>query len=211
MPDDTRKTYRTLAGRGRAHFSVRGSEFVGHTAPAHSVDEAETFVKAVRKEYDDATHNVPAYRVRVGDVTPGGGMLREYESDADEPSGSAGKPALKVLQGQDLENTAVVITRYYGGTNLGVGGLARAYARATREAVDDAGVVEAVPHERIVATVDYDDSGTVRSVLESMDVTFEADYAERVRFKARVPVAEAFALRDRLRSATSGRVDLGGG
>ncbi|MFB6170718.1 MAG: YigZ family protein [Haloarculaceae archaeon] len=194
------EAYRTVAGRGRARFVVRGSEFVGHVAPARSVADAEAFVKAVETEYDDATHNVPAYRVRAD-------PLREWSSDDAEPSGSAGKPALNVLQGRDLENVVAVVTRYYGGTNLGVGGLARAYSRAVKEAVDDAGVVRERPHETVAVTVDYDDSGTVRGILESEGVAFEADYGERVAFEARVPVAESAALKDRLRSATSGRVD----
>ncbi|ESP89549.1 IMPACT family protein [Candidatus Halobonum tyrrellensis] len=218
--------YRTVAGRASAEFTVRGSRFLGHLAPADTVDAAESVVAAVREEYDDATHNVPAYRVPAG--PPGrtagesadeggpsgvaggsaGPMLREYASDDGEPTGSAGKPALNVLQQEDVRNVVAVVTRYYGGTNLGVGGLARAYSRAVKEGLDAAGVVEEVPHERVRIGTAYDDSGTVRGVLESAGVEFDADYAERVTFDARVPVAEADGLRDRLRSATSDRVDI---
>jgi uncharacterized YigZ family protein len=194
-------TYRTVAGRGEAAFTVQGSEFIGHVAPADDVESAEDFVDAVAREYDDATHNVPAYRVRAD-------PLREYSSDAGEPSGSAGKPMLNVLQGEDLENVVAVVTRYYGGTNLGVGGLVRAYSRAVKDAVADAGTVERRPHESLHVVVDYDDSGTVRGILESADCEFDADYAERVAFDVRVPVADGEGLRDRLRSATSGRVEL---
>jgi putative IMPACT (imprinted ancient) family translation regulator len=109
---------------------------------------------------------------------------------------------------RELENVAVVVTRYYGGTNLGVGGLARSYSQAVKDAVDDAGVVEERPHERVRAVVDYDDSGTVRGIVESVGVEFDAEYDERVRIDARVPVADAEGLRDRLRSATSGRVEF---
>jgi len=98
--------------------------------------------------------------------------------------------------------------RYYGGTNLGVGGLARTYARAVAEAVDDAGVRERRPHETVRITVDYDDSGTVRGVLESTGTSFEADYRERVAFEATVPRADADDLRDRIRSATGGRAEI---
>jgi uncharacterized YigZ family protein len=199
MPDT--EPYRTLAGPGRAEFTVQGSEFVGHARPVETVAEAEAFVEEIETEYADATHNVPAYRVRAS-------PFREYSSDDGEPSGSAGKPALNVLQGQELENVAVVVTRYYGGTNLGVGGLVRAYGQAVKDAVDAAGVVEEVPHERLGVTVDYDDSGTVRGLLESAGVAFDADYGERVAFEVRVPVAAASDLRDRIRSATSGRADL---
>ena len=214
-------TYRTVAGRGQANFEVRGSEFVGHAAPAADRNAAEAFVAEMRGAYADATHNVPAYRVR----GEGGDLLREYGDDDGEPSGSAGKPALNVLQQEGVENVVAVVTRYYGGTNLGVGGLARAYSRAVKEAIEDAGLVEERPHERFSVTVEYDDSGTVRGILESASsdsprdeeageprggVEFEADYEERVTFEVRVPVEVADALRDRVRSATSRRADIDG-
>ncbi|MFB6243760.1 MAG: YigZ family protein [Halobaculum sp.] len=271
-------TYRTVGERATASFEVRGSEFLGHVAPAADPTAAEAFVSTVRAEYDDATHNVPAYRVPVDsgsgsasdgsapvvddsaptaddsaptaddsaptadDSAPtaddsntvtddssstaatdqtstaeragtsrtptGDGMLREYSSDDGEPSGSAGKPALNVLQQRDLRGVVCVVTRYYGGTNLGVGGLARAYSRAVKEAVDAAGVVERRPREQFAVTVAYDDSGSVRGLLESAGVEFDADYAERVTFVVSVPTDEAAALRDEIRSATSGRADI---
>jgi putative IMPACT (imprinted ancient) family translation regulator len=166
-------TYRTVDGRGWAAFEIRGSEFVGHIGPARDVDEGEAFVAAIREEYDDATHNVPAYRIRAD------------------------------------ENVVAVVTRYYGGTNLGVGGLARAYSRGVKDALDDAGIVEERPHEAFTITADYDDSGTVRGILESDNVEFEADYEADVQFAVRVPEASAADLRDRIRSATSDRISFG--
>jgi uncharacterized YigZ family protein len=203
--------YRTIAGRGEAAFEVRGSRFVGRVAPAADVAAAEAFVDAVREEYADATHNVPAYRVPAAPPSPdapGEVMLREYASDDDEPSGSAGKPALNVLVQRDLRNVVAVVTRYYGGTNLGVGGLARAYGRAVSEAVGDAGVTAETPRVPVSVRVEYDDSGTVRGLLESAGVEFEADYAADVRFEVSVPVGETDGLVDRIRSATSGRADV---
>ncbi|MFC3477696.1 IMPACT family protein [Halobacterium litoreum] len=201
--------YRTLAGRGDARFEVQGSEFIGYASPAATVDEAEAFVAEVRERHADATHNVPCYRVRVESGGPGSGhMLREYQSDDGEPTGSAGKPALNVLQQRDVENAVVVVTRYYGGTNLGVGGLARAYSRAVKDALDAAGVVEQRPQERLTVAVDYDDSGTVRGILESADCEFDADYGENVAFEVTVAREDADGLRERLADATSGRADL---
>jgi uncharacterized YigZ family protein len=203
-------TFRTVAGRGEARFEVNGSTFVGFVAPVDTVEKAEAFVEEVNAEYPDARHVVPAYRVPAGEGRTGTGeaMLREWCSDDGEPTGSSGKPALNVLVQQELRNVVVAVVRYKSGPNLGVGGLARAYSRAVKEAVDAAGVVEEVPHERFAATVEYDDSGTVRGILESEDVEFDADYGETVHFEIRAPVEAASALRDRLRSATSGRVDL---
>ena len=192
------ESYRTVEGRGQASFEISGSEFIGHITPVDTVEAAEAFVEEIAAEYADATHNVPAYRVRAE-------PFREYASDDNEPSGSAGKPALNVLEQEELENVAAVVTRYYGGTNLGVGGLARAYSRGVKEAVEAAGIVEQRPHDRFSITVEYDDSGDVRGILESESVEFEAEYEADVTFAVRVPSVDASALRDRIRSATSGR------
>lgn len=196
-----RETYRTVAGRGQASFEIQGSEFIGHVTTAESVAAAEEFIEDIASAYDDATHNVPAYRVRAQ-------PLREWSSDAGEPSGSAGKPALNVLQQEDLENVVAVVTRYYGGTKLGVGGLARAYSRGVKDAIEDAGTTERRPHEHFSITVEYDDSGTVRGILESSEVEFDAHYEETVEFEVTVPTVTGSELRDRLRSATSGRADI---
>lgn len=225
-PTSAPESFRTVDGPGEAAFEIRGSEFFGYVVSAIDVDAAESLIETVRSEHPDATHHVPAYRVPAtgsarGDTGDTGGvadtgsepgsqsaMLREYHSDDGEPTGSAGKPALNVLMQRDLRNVAGVVVRYYGGTNLGVGGLARAYAQAITGAVDDAGVVEAVPHERFDVTVAYDDSGTVRGLLESTDVTFDATYDADVSFSVRIPIDEAAELRDRIRSATSGRARI---
>ncbi|MCL7416986.1 MAG: IMPACT family protein [Halalkalicoccus sp.] len=194
-------TYRTVSDRASAAFEVRGSEFIGHVSPAETVAHAEAFVAAIEEEYADATHNVPAYRVRSD-------PFREYSSDDGEPSGSAGKPVLNVLQGEDVENVACVVTRYYGGTNLGYGGLVRAYSRAVSEALDATGILEERPHTHLTITVEYDDSGTVRGIIESTGVEFDADYGERATFEVRVPSEEREGLSERLRSATGGRVAI---
>ncbi|RLM56810.1 YigZ family protein [Halobellus sp. Atlit-31R] len=214
---DSTDAFRTVAEPGESRFEVKGSEFIGYVAPANTVAEAESFVAQIRERHPDATHNVPAYRVPAAGERGGGSddpprgtatMLREYQSDDGEPSGSSGKPALNVLIQREIRNVAAVVTRYYGGTNLGVGGLARAYSRAVKDAVDDAGVVETVPHERFAVTVAYDDSGTVRGLLESAGAEFDAAYDADVSFEVRASIDEAADIRDRIRSATSGRAEI---
>jgi len=193
--------YRTIDASATARFTVQGSEFISHAAPVETVEEAERVISRIETEYADATHNVPAYRVRAD-------PFREYASDDGEPSGSAGKPVLSVMQGREIENVCVVVTRYFGGTELGIGGLVRAYSQATKDVLDAAAIVERLPRKRFVAVVDYDDSGTVRGILESEGVEFEAEYEARVTFDASVPIADADAVLDRLRSATGGRIEL---
>ncbi|AWB26551.1 IMPACT family protein [Halococcoides cellulosivorans] len=195
------ETYRTIEGRGEAAFSVAGSEFFGIAEPVETVADAEALHASVREADPDATHHVLAYRVRADPV-------RRYADGDGEPSGSAGKPALGVLDGEDLLDVAVAIVRHFGGTELGVGGLVKAYSRATREAIADAGVVTRRPHDCLSITCTYDDSGSVRAILDSEGVEFDAEYAERVTFDVRVPSADREALEDRIASATSGRASV---
>ena len=195
--------YVTVAGGGEGTYEERGSEFVGYVAPATEEDEAEGFVDDVRGQHPDATHHVSAYRVR------NGGTVRGIYDDDGEPSGSAGKPVLELLRGEEAENAVAVVVRYYGGTKLGYGGLVRAYTEAAKRALSDAGTRVDVPRAELRVEVGYDDSGTVRDVLESEGVPFDAEYEEAVVFTVRPPAADIDALKDRLLSATSGRARLG--
>jgi uncharacterized YigZ family protein len=119
---------------------VRNSRFIATAAPVFGVDEARAFVARIRKEFADASHHVPAYL-----VGHGSSVIAHCHDDG-EPSGTAGRPALAVLQGSGLGDIVVVVTRYFGGTKLGTGGLVRAYGDAVRA------VLEALPRARKVAT-----------------------------------------------------------
>ncbi|ERG95957.1 YigZ family protein [Haloquadratum walsbyi] len=215
--NDGTQSFRTVQNRGNTSFSTRGSEFIGVIAPVKTVTEAERFINTVREQYTDATHVVPAYRVPVTtdttteNVNPESttnSFLREYQSDDGEPTGSAGKPALNVLVQEDIQNVVATVIRYYGDTNLGVGGLARAYSRAVTDAIGEASVIEMKPHEDVTVTVEYDDSGTVRGILRSANVDFEASYEAAVTFNIYVSVSKTAELCDQIQSATSGRATI---
>jgi uncharacterized YigZ family protein len=195
--------YRTAEEKGRVSFERKGSEFIGYVSHASDGDEAESFVKEVRGKHPDATHHVYAYRVGADDDP-----LRERYDDDGEPSGSAGKPVLNVLQGEEVENVVAVVVRYYGGTKLGYGGLVSAYSDATKGALEDAGTTKTVPKETVHVEVSYDDSGTVRGIIESEGYDFDADYGENVVLVVRPPREKVDELKDRLLSATSGRARL---
>lgn len=192
--------YRTAEGKGGFSFETRGSEFVGYVRRASDREAAEGLVEEAREEHPDATHHVYAYRVGAGEDP-----LREsYDGDG-EPSGSAGKPVLNVLRGEEVENVACVVVRYYGGTKLGYGGLVRAYSEAAKGALEDAGTTTTVPKETVRVEVGYEDSGTVRGIVESEGFEFEAEYGEKVVLVVRPPRESVGELKDRLLSATSGR------
>lgn len=191
---------RTVVGGATAEFTVNGSRFIGHVAPAQDEDEAGSIIEEVRQEYPDATHVVWAYRLA-------GAPVLERADDAGEPGGSAGQPVLGVLQGDDLENVVAVVVRYYGGTNLGYGGLVRAYARAVKDALAAATVEVRQPTRTVDIGVTYDDSGTVRGVLESEELEYDATYGETVSMTVEIPDGRMDTVLDRLRSATSGRIE----
>ncbi|HXD09897.1 MAG TPA: YigZ family protein, partial [Anaerolineales bacterium] len=109
---------------------VINSRFIATLAPVFSVEEARAFIGHIKKEFADARHNVPAY------IIGGGNTVTEFCSDDGEPAGTSGKPALAVLRGSGLGDVAVVVTRYFGGTLLGTGGLVKAYTEATQSVVN---------------------------------------------------------------------------
>jgi uncharacterized YigZ family protein len=110
----------------RSEHVIVNSRFIATLAPVFSTDEARAFIKRIREEFSDATHNVPAY------IIGGGNNVTDYCSDDGEPQGTAGRPALAVLRGSGLGDVVVVITRYFGGTLLGTGGLVKAYTESTQ-------------------------------------------------------------------------------
>lgn len=194
-------TYRTVDDEGLAELSVRGSRFIGGIRGVTSVEDADGWIEEWRTAYPDATHVVPAYRIR-------GDPVREWASDDGEPSGSAGKPLLSLLQGEELEDVVAVVVRYYGGTNLGIGGLVRAYGDTLRQAIADATIDTCEPTVVGIIETSYDDSGTVRSILESAEVMTDATYEITVSFDIEVPHHSVEAIEDRVFNATSGRVDI---
>jgi uncharacterized YigZ family protein len=114
----------------RREQTVANSRFIATLGPVANTDEARTFIARIRREFSDATHNVPAY------IIGGGNNVTDYCSDDGEPSGTAGRPALAVLRGSGLGDVAIVVTRYFGGTLLGKGGLVKAYTESTQLAVN---------------------------------------------------------------------------
>jgi uncharacterized YigZ family protein len=123
-------SYLIPARETRVEMRVANSRFIATAAPAFTVEEARAFVERVKDEFSDASHNVSAYLIGHGS------SIIAHATDDGEPSGTAGRPALAVLRGSSLGDIAVVVTRYFGGTKLGTGGLVRAYGDAVREVLD---------------------------------------------------------------------------
>ena len=148
-------SYKVVYQAGSGEYEEKRSRFIANVAPVSSEEEATAFIESIRKKYYDARHNCPAFII---------GRNRELTrcSDDGEPSGTAGKPILEVLLSAGVTNVAVVVTRYFGGTLLGTGGLVRAYTQATKEGLADAGIATMRFGKELTIGIDYTDVGKVQ-------------------------------------------------
>lgn len=152
--------------------------------------EAEAFLKQIRAKWPDAHHHCYAFRVA-------GPPVVDRFSDDGEPSGTAGKPILTVIE-HKIYNAIVVVTRYFGGTKLGTGGLVKAYTQATQSLIEAAGLIEKEPCQNLVLHYPYPLGGSVAYQLEQAGIHPELDYAEAITCRIEVPLSQVEALRERL-------------
>jgi len=190
------------AKQASAEYIVKRSKFIGTVSPAFSEAEAESFVESIRAKYPDATHNVYAYSVGLG--TP-----IERLSDDGEPKGTAGYPILDVIHKRSLRNVVCVVTRYFGGTLLGAGGLLRAYGKTANLALDEAGALKYIYHSLMRVRVAYDQFGRLQRELENQGCVIDnVDYGEAVQVSAFVKEEAVPALTKRISDLTAGRAEI---
>lgn len=155
-------------------------------------------------EFSDATHNCWAYLIGAPGNTDRIGM-----SDAGEPHGTAGRPMLTALQHSGVGDIAAIVTRFYGGTNLGTGGLVKAYGGTVQLALATMPRVERIDYLELLVTIGYESISALQQLLPRFESSsLHEDYGERVTFHVRVPVARAAELRSSLLEATSGRAKV---
>ena len=185
----------------RREATVVNSRFIATLAPAFSIEEARAFIAKIKKEFADATHNVPAY------IIGGGNTVTEYFSDDGEPSGTAGKPALTVLRGSGLGDAALVVTRYFGGTLLGTGGLVKAYTEAAQSVVNAVERGRRVPVHAALAAIPYNLLERVRlSVSKNGGKVLGEDYAGEVTLTLQFPTEAFEAFQSALRELSAGKI-----
>jgi len=190
------------AKQASAEYIVKRSRFIGTVSPAFTESEADSFVESVRAKYPDATHNVYAYSVGLG--TP-----IERLSDDGEPKGTAGYPILDVIHKRSLRNVVCVVTRYFGGTLLGAGGLLRAYGKTANLALDEAGALKYIYHSLMRVRVAYDQFGRLQRELENQGCVIDnVDYGEAVQISAFVKEEAVPALTKRISDLTAGRAEI---
>lgn len=170
------ENYYTIKKQGSDEIVIQKSRFIGHVKRVESEEAAQTFIQEVKKLHADATHNCSAYIIGEHDQI-------QKANDDGEPSGTAGVPMLEVLKKQHLKDTAIVVTRYFGGIKLGAGGLIRAYGSTTSQAIKTVGVVQRQLMQGFSITVDYTLLGKLENVLRNSDYMLETiNYLDKVEF-----------------------------
>ena len=192
--------YKILYEGGEAEIEVKKSRFIATTRPVKSEEEAVAFIAEMKKKYWDARHNCSAFVI---------GRRAELTrcSDDGEPSGTAGRPMLEVLLGEGVRNVAVVVTRYFGGTLLGTGGLVRAYTQAVKEGLGNSVIgIERAGCEILVET-DYNGVGKLQYLMGQRGIEpVNSEYGADVKFTLVIPVETCVELEKAMVEATSGKV-----
>lgn len=196
--------YTVPAGTVQVEETIKGSRFIGTAGPAPTTEDARNFVDEVSERYKDATHNAWAFQIGVGDSAARG------MSDDGEPSGTAGQPILARIEGSGIGDVVVVVTRYFGGTKLGTGGLVRAYGGLAGAALAALETVEKVQTRKIeLAGVHYSFYGPIRNLLAEYEgAIIEETFGEAVRLRIEVPLDRIDTFAQKLRNMTAGDVTV---
>ncbi len=166
--------YKTVAGAALSHHVAKKSRFYGEATSVHTQALVKNFLAEVKERNPRASHYCYAYSIG------NGSSRREYATDAGEPTHSAGPPILNAIRACDLSNVVCVVTRYYGGINLGVGGLIRAYGQCARDCLHNATIETKIFYEKLCLSVNYPDIGNVVNLCKRLggkvvDIKYEPD------------------------------------
>ncbi len=165
--------YKTIEFERNDEFVEKKSKFIGYVKPVKSVDEATDFINKIKSKHWDATHNVYAYILRENNI--------QRYSDDGEPSGTAGVPVLDVLLKNGVVDVCVVVTRYFGGTLLGAGGLVRAYSHGSKIALDSGNIITMAPCKILSVCIDYSFYERLNILLNEFGANIEnTEYAEKI-------------------------------
>ena len=194
-------SYKSILKKGRDEFEEKKSRFIGYSAPVQTEEEALEFIEEISKKHYDATHNCTAYII-------GEDMLTQRFNDDGEPSGTAGLPMLEYLKINEITDTVLVVTRYFGGTKLGAGGLIRAYAKGARIAVEAGTVVDMKEYKLIKIVYDYTYHGAIENYLQNKNFYIEEQiFTDDVEVHILVKSEDVEPIHVALLDMTSGEIE----
>ena len=196
------RQYKTVYRGKEAEIIEKKSRFIATVQPVKSEEEALAFIENMRKKYWNATHNCFAYVI-------GERFQVQRCSDDGEPSGTAGKPILDVLLGEEIHDVAVVVTRYFGGTLLGTGGLVRAYGGATKEGLLASTVITKIYGRKLAVQTDYTGLGKIQYILGQRGLQIlDSVYTDQVELVVLLPEADIDAVITEIREGTNGQATM---
>ena len=194
-------SYKTLKGYGQTELIEKRSRFIGYANEVKTEEEALDFLNGIRSKHSDARHNVYAYVLRDNNIT--------RFSDDGEPHSSAGLPVLDVLRKEQIYNAVIVVTRYFGGILLGVGGLVRAYSAAAKSALDAAGTEDVIQKSSFCVETSYSDYQKLSSLLSLCGADMQPPVFEaNIRFIFSIPSEDAEAVLNKIKDSTCGRASV---
>lgn len=196
------ETYKTVLEGGTGEITEKKSRFIATVRPVKTEEEALAFLEEMKKKYWDARHNCFVYSV---------GLNREYTrcSDDGEPSGTAGRPMLDVILGEDIYNVAVVVTRYFGGVLLGTGGLVRAYSKAVQEGLAASRIIEKRRGIALKVTTDYTGIGKIQYIAGERNIPIlNSEYTDKVILELLIPSEDVDAVQKAVTEGTNGRARM---
>lgn len=194
-----KESYKTIYEGGIGEIIEKKSRFIATVIPVAVEADAIEFIERTKKKYWDATHNCSAYVIGLHDEI-------QRCSDDGEPAKTAGWPMLDVLLGEGLHNTAVIVTRYFGGTLLGTGGLVRAYQGAVKEGLKNCVIIEKKLGSKIQITTDYNGVGKLQYISGQMELTtLETAYTDIVVMINLVPIPQLEEFMKKIYEATNGK------
>lgn len=187
---------------GQGEYIEKKSRFIADIFPIKSEEDALAGIARIKKKHYDARHNCFAYVIGDHNET-------ERCSDDGEPSGTAGRPMLDVLVGKGIHNAAAVVTRYFGGTLLGTGGLVRSYSAAMKDALEHCILMEEYIGIRLIVRTDYNDIGKLQYLVRSMELSeLDTVYADQVEMILLVPSGQVDRVEKEITEKTAGKAVL---
>ena len=194
--------YKTVYKGGEGEITEKKSRFIATVVPVHTEEEALKFIEAMKKKYWNATHNCFAYVIGEHDEL-------QRCSDDGEPGGTAGKPMLDVLTGEEIHNAAIVVTRYFGGTLLGTGGLGRAYSSAAKQGLASSVIITKIPGVKLRLATDYAGLGKIQYIFGQRGIKIlDSIYTDKVEIAALVPLDVLEAVKAEIREGTNGQAGM---
>lgn len=196
--------YLTIARPATQEIKVKGSRFIARTVPAATVDEAASKLEEIRKIEHAATHNCYAY------VTGVGGRVEAFRySDDGEPSGTAGRPIYDVICGSGVTNILLVVTRYFGGTKLGTGGLVKAYSEAAKLALEHSGIKDNFVVDRLKIEIDFPVYDSLMKATARLGATqIKADFSDTVSMELEIRRSRTEELINEITQLSRGKAKI---